>query len=219
MKQLLPLLFTIFFSNSIFGQADLVVLSPDIMSTRTTGITFSCIVHNNGSYIPASTKMGIYLSKDQKWDTSDVFLNYFSVYLIQGYNETTIYDSEFYPADLLPGNYYLLLYADYNHQITESNENNNVNSLYIGALTSTDILKGNQITISPNIVKDILTIDLGDENNKVNIDIYNSLGKIILRNIDIIGKQAINVNTLNTGIYFIKTIYKDSALTMPFIKR
>ncbi|MGS2761685.1 thrombospondin type 3 repeat-containing protein [Sinomicrobium sp. M5D2P9] len=93
------------------------------------------IVDNQGNASAGSSKIGLYLSSDNKLDSNDFkFSTTFSLSSINAGNSKdssgSIFGSDF-DFNQAFGNYYLLLVLDVNKSIDESNENNNVTAIPI----------------------------------------------------------------------------------------
>ena len=65
-----------------------------------------------------------------------------------------------------------------------------------------EVVEKNTVTIYPNPMNDVLNIELGD--NQSDVEIYNSLGQMVKRIEMMSGDVTINVDDLNSGIYFVK---------------
>ncbi|MBH8568409.1 T9SS type A sorting domain-containing protein [Microvirga sp. STS02] len=113
---------------------DLTILQPSVTPTTTavgTPISMSCYILNTGNATAASSSVGFYISTNNTLDANDVLLT--SQY---GGSLTTTYSSSRYgtaaiPTGLTPGTYYILFVADYQGQVAETNETNNVASVAI----------------------------------------------------------------------------------------
>jgi hypothetical protein len=79
-------------------------------------------VSNLGAY----PKLGYYLSTNSTWGSSDIYLDYDSSSI--GSDDLCDGESEYLtiPSNTPAGNYYILFVADYDNQVSESDENNNV---------------------------------------------------------------------------------------------
>lgn len=78
---------------------------------------------------------------------------------------------------------------------------------------STENFESLKINIYPNPVKDILNIQ---NSQKYDFEIYNMLGKLVLKGDNI--ENQINVNTLAKGIYILKLINDEKIFNQKFIK-
>ena len=113
---------------------DLTILQPSVTPTNTavgSPISMSCYILNTGNATAASSSVGFYISTNNTLDANDVLLT--SQY---GGALTTTYSSSRYgtaaiPTGLTPGTYYILFVADYQGQVAETNETNNVASVAI----------------------------------------------------------------------------------------
>ena len=111
---------------------DLTIQQPSLSPTNPapgTALTMSCYINNQGNAVAPSSSVGFYLSNDATLDAADQLLT--SQYGGQLY---TSYPSQRYgtaavPSSLAPGTYYILFVADYQNQVAETNETNNVSAL------------------------------------------------------------------------------------------
>ena len=111
---------------------DLTIQQPSISPTNPapgTALSMSCYINNQGNAVSPSSSVGFYLSNDATLDAADQLLT--SQYGGQLY---TNYPSQRYgtaavPNNLAPGTYFILFVADYQNQVAESNETNNVSAL------------------------------------------------------------------------------------------
>lgn len=78
---------------------------------------------------------------------------------------------------------------------------------------STENFESVKINIYPNPVKDFLNIQ---NSQKYDFEIYNMLGKLVLKGDNI--ENQINVNTLTKGIYILKLINDEKIFNQKFIK-
>ena len=118
---------------------DLAISSPTLSSTNTTSggtVTSSCYIYNYGNSAAASSNVGYYLSTDSTWDVSDVYLNYSSGTALSAGSSAYKSLTLTIPASTSPGNYYILYFADYSGQVSETVETNNVSSLPISISAS-----------------------------------------------------------------------------------
>ena len=103
------------------------------------GATISYSISNIGTTAIGASTTGIYLSTDSTITTSDTLLSTASTpALAAGASdvESVSLLALSFPGDLTPGTYFIGIFADYNGQITESNETNN-------ASTAVPIILGN----------------------------------------------------------------------------
>lgn len=125
--------------NNNFKYAALVVVAPQIDLTITTpsvtttsiaagGTTSaSCYINNQGNASASISSVGFYLSSNNTFDASDVFLNYQSGTTLAATGSSYRSASVTIPSGTLPGSYYIIMVADYLNGQTETNENNNTN--------------------------------------------------------------------------------------------
>jgi subtilase family serine protease len=129
-------------TNNALAGNQITITGPDLTMTSVSGpanglagkpvVISNAVTASGGGTGPFS--VGFYLSKDSIITTSDTYLgNRFIAGLAPGASDAA--DTTFtIPANLAPGTYYIGAIADYQNQVSESNEANNA-------------LAGNQITI------------------------------------------------------------------------
>jgi hypothetical protein len=103
------------------------------------------------------------------------------------------------------------IYFDYNFPITT-----NTFTTTIAALKVTDFDFGTHFTLYPNPVKDVLNIQSKDRTPINSIEIYNTLGQIVLAVPNTI--STVDVSTLQSGNYFIKVNTDLGVSNTKFIK-
>jgi len=80
---------------------------------------------------------------------------------------------------------------------------------------STEELATETLSIFPNPAKDILNIK-GITSEDSNIEIYNTIGKLVLSHYSITNNTRIDISNLNSGLYFIK--FENSNTSLKFVK-
>ncbi|MEK7817573.1 MAG: GEVED domain-containing protein, partial [Actinomycetota bacterium] len=85
----------------------------------------SFTLQNSGSLPASNFKVGIYLSADNQWSANDILVGETTPNLVPPMGSTTGSGSFTIAAGTTPGNYFLILRADKDNQVFESNENNN----------------------------------------------------------------------------------------------
>jgi hypothetical protein len=83
-------------------------------------------VKNDSSSAAAKSTVGVYLSSDKNFTSSELIETNNTSSLKAGKSDTKEYEEFDLPSDLAPGTYYLGLVADYKDTVKESNESNNV---------------------------------------------------------------------------------------------
>jgi trimeric autotransporter adhesin len=82
-------------------------------------------LENKGNQSIYNANVGFYYSNDSVWDKSDVYItNYYDYELLSG--DSHYLNKSINLPSLAVGKYYLIINADYNNSITESNEINNI---------------------------------------------------------------------------------------------
>ncbi|WP_164891191.1 CARDB domain-containing protein [Botryobacter ruber] len=114
--------------------ADLVIQNPAATPTSLTAgnvMSVSSQVYNQGGVTAASSNVGYYLSTNNTFDPSDVYLGYSYGYSLTGGSVSSRNTNLTIPVSTAAGNYFLLFVADNTSLVTEENETNNVASVAI----------------------------------------------------------------------------------------
>jgi subtilase family serine protease len=108
-----------------------------------TPLYLSCYVYNQGNTVASNSSVGFYLSADATLDANDQLLtSQYGGTLTTGYSSQRT-NTATIPPGTTPGNYYILFAADYQSQVAEPEENNNVSAVAIAVVAA-----GADLTIS-----------------------------------------------------------------------
>ncbi|MDO7850523.1 CARDB domain-containing protein [Hymenobacter convexus] len=132
--------------------ADLAVQGASVSPLSTVAgnsVSLSCSIYNIGAGTAPSSSVGYYFSADATLDASDVLLTNTTGYTLNSGVSSTRYATATIPATAAPGNYYILFVGDYQNQVTESNEANNVASVNVTVVAPSIDLTIQQATVSP----------------------------------------------------------------------
>ena len=104
-----------------------------VVSPRNTAVgnplNMSCSIVNQGNATASSSSVGFYFSTDAVLDAADQLLtSQYGSPLAPPYGSSR-YGTAAVPTGVAPGTYYILFVADYQNQVTESNEANNVTAV------------------------------------------------------------------------------------------
>ena len=105
------------------------------------------------------------------------------------------------------------IYFDYNFPIVT-----NTATTTIAVLAIQDFVFSNYFTLYPNPVKDILNITAKETIQVSSINIYNTLGQLVLLIPNAQNTKTVNVSSLTTGNYFIKINSNKGTSNTKFIK-
>ena len=105
------------------------------------------------------------------------------------------------------------IYFDYNFPIIT-----NTATTTIQTLKNQDFEFGTYFSLYPNPVKDVLTVDFKQTIEVKSINIYNTLGQLVLVVPNAQDTNAVDVSNLTSGNYFIKINSDKGASTSKFIK-
>lgn len=135
-------------------------------TTIIAGSPFSVVsdIKNIGTLQSLPNNVGYYLSTDNVWDVSDIYLDNSSVDTLAIGDSVNNIIALAIPTGTLPGNYFILVYADHLNVINENIETNNVatSSIIVSApnidfsintpiISSSSIISGDEINVSCNI--------------------------------------------------------------------
>ncbi|MCR5888599.1 hypothetical protein LRS06_12660 [Hymenobacter sp. J193] len=109
-------------------------VSPSSVASGSS-VSVSAYVYNQGNSTASASSLGYYLSKNSTLDGNDVLLTSSTVNSISAGYYAYPYASVQIPAGTEAGTYYILFAADYQNQVAESNEQNNVTAYTISVIT------------------------------------------------------------------------------------
>ncbi len=118
--------------NVVLPSIDLSIYSAYLSASSVmagNSVSISGYVSNQGNAVINSAGVGFYLSKDATLDGSDKLLTNSNVGPIYAKDYASFYPYATIPTGTAPGSYYVLVVADYQNQLTETNEQNNVSAL------------------------------------------------------------------------------------------
>ncbi|RZL14344.1 MAG: hypothetical protein EOO62_05705, partial [Hymenobacter sp.] len=111
---------------------DLIIQSPTLSATSIQSgspLTFNCYIYNQGNSVASSSSVGFYLSTDNALSSDDTQLtSAYGTALSAGYSGQRT-GTAIIPSGTAVGTYYILFVADYQNQVAETNENNNVSAV------------------------------------------------------------------------------------------
>ncbi|MDB5236809.1 MAG: hypothetical protein JWR44_3802 [Hymenobacter sp.] len=113
---------------------DLTILQPGVAPVNTAAgnpINMSCYIANQGNAPASNSSVGFYFSTDATLDASDQLLTTQFGTQLAANNSSSRFGTAAVPPGVTPGTYYILFVADYQNQVGETNENNNVSSVSI----------------------------------------------------------------------------------------
>ncbi len=164
-------------------------------STRSINVNFT--LENQGSQSVGASTVNYYYSNDFVYDTGDAYLGSSSHGSVPAGGSLSVSKS------LLPkgaSGTYIIIYADPNNQIDESNESNNTRTV-IGAMQQSVLVGGNNYKIYPVPFNDALSIEFQDG------DFPNDPASIEILGIDGDSKATQNMN--QTAIWNTSNLKKD----------
>lgn len=117
-------------SSTVINAPDLVVSNIGSPTSAIAGntLSFRVTVKNQGNATAAASTAGVYLSQDGNLDSNDQLLGTVNNTQISSNKTNTQTFTKTLDSAINAGNYYLLVKADNNSVVTESNENNNVSA-------------------------------------------------------------------------------------------
>lgn len=194
------------FTTNEITQPDMIIIEPDVIprSISLTG-TFSvgCGYFNQGMRTNQSSTLRVFLSPDPILDDTDQIL-YDALMLEPDYIQYyEVYGLEF-PAYVTRGIWYILVLADADDEITESNEKNNLTIIDINVGLSgiaSDKLQPD-FKAYPNPSSGDFILSLPAETTK--IQVYSSTGELIKNLYNIKQEDLIPVTLPGSGVYHIR---------------
>jgi len=219
---------------SIGSYPDLIVINPSTSTySITPGANFytRCWVKNSGNASSNQSKLRYFLSTDQIYDNSDIFLTGITVSGLSAGGKVKKIKSITIPNYVPTGNWYVLFKSDAFHQIAEFDENNNVsytqiqvNSSVKSQLVSVNEQRNqNRITLYPNPSSGIVNVNFAPEYEVfINATCFDAFGNIIIeiQNIDTRnGDFKLDFTRLNRGVYFVRFINNRELYTEKVIIR
>jgi len=151
--------FNICITHTNTGLPDIIVENESVNPTSViagNSINVSCRIRNDSNYDATNSgRVGYYLSTNATYDNSDIFLgnNYFGTLYANDYSDEN--SNLVIPSNTQTGNYYILFYADYEENIDEEIEYNNIEPV---SLTVTNT---SSLTYVPDDNFEQALIDLG----------------------------------------------------------
>lgn len=134
------------------AQADLALQSASLspLSVVAGGsLTANCSIYNLSGATAPTSAVGYYLSSNAMLDAADQLLGNSTGFALQAGQSSARYANFTVPAATAPGNYYVLFVADYQNQVNESNEGNNVGAVSITVTPPAIDLTIQQAVVNP----------------------------------------------------------------------
>ncbi|RAK66795.1 CARDB domain-containing protein [Hymenobacter edaphi] len=124
-------------------------LTPTTTSAGSS-VYATCSIYNAGTTFAASSNVGYYLSSNTTLDAADTYLNYAYGSTLSGGFSSSRAMSLTIPTNTATGSYYVLFVADYQGQVTETNETNNVASVALTVTAPSVDLQIQQAALTPS---------------------------------------------------------------------
>ena len=206
----------LFYLSNLQAQVDLFIINPTITSSSIPAgklETVGCQVQNVGSN-PSSTFVWVdyYLSRDMVFDVSDISLGNRSASVASNWtvnvsNYITI------PLSADTGSYYLLLIADKNNMVTETDETNNVTVLPITVTPATPDFRIINSSVNPRVVIPNTTTDVrytvvndGVGSDSIDVGFYLSTDNQLSANDVFIGSSRVDSLAQNGSLQDTATV-------------
>jgi subtilase family serine protease len=206
--------------NVLVSPPDLVVqgAEADPLIIEPGGTTNTvCDVYNLGDGEAESSILNYYLSANITFEVEDLLLDYNDVGSLEPGESSNESITLEIPSSTLPGEWYILFFADAEYQVDESDENNNIASVQITVddpfYISDNI--NNNLKVYPNPLKENLNIDISDLAEKpVSLEIITSKGNLV-RQYAVSqlnpGVLSFNLKDLASGVYVIRIKFENNA--------
>lgn len=211
-------------------------LSAPLAATAGDNISLSYVVNNIGTGDAGASTTAFFFSADTLYQTSDILLStYNTASIVAGANTGALTQNISIPSGATTGIYYILVLTDYNGQLNESNENNNLirQSINITATTqlpdliTDNILQPNVANVGATVNVSCRIVNMGVANAGLsqiryylssnstfnNSDIYlggNDVIALNMGNAIVINKTLTLPSTVIPGNYYI--LYRTDAL-------
>ena len=133
-------------------QPDLTVQGASLSPTSVVAggaLNTNCTVYNLSGSTASSSNVGYYLSSNAVLDASDVLVGSSTGFALGVGQYSSRYATVTVPLGTAAGTYYLLYAADYQNQVAESNETNNVAAVNFNVLASSVDLTTVQASVNP----------------------------------------------------------------------
>jgi hypothetical protein len=205
---------------------DLLVLNQEIDTTLILpggSLNALCDVMNQGTGLAGNNHLRYYLSEDNIYDDYDFELGSEEIELLDTGKFSTLSENLVIPANTSAGYWFILFFADADHQVDESDETNNLNFSQFIVDTTSNLgpepdLPGHIVKAYPNPARDQLFVDFSGINEKpLSIELLNPLGSsmsILVNSGTHKGIISIDVTEFISGIYLLRirfekeTVYK-----------
>ncbi|MBF9238737.1 T9SS type A sorting domain-containing protein [Hymenobacter sp. BT683] len=130
-------------------------------------LNLGCYITNQGNSVASSSSVGFYFSRDATLDATDQLLtSQYGGQLSPPYSEQR-YGTAAVPTGVVPGTYYILFVVDFQNQVGETNEANNVSAVSITVappgidlviqyeqLSPSTVVAGQQIEVSATLMNE-----------------------------------------------------------------
>lgn len=192
-------------------------MSPDTLFVGDS-LTVSCTVTNQGIADAPSSGTSYYISSDTTFSLDDFPLGADYNGILEVGDSIAQDFSTVIPQGYFPGSYYILFYVDAGQNITESDEENNVN--HIGFMIDTTtaipdpgiISNYNNLKLYPNPARDRLYIDYSGQKDMLpeEIALFNSTGTRMNISVSSSSSQpghsrlSLSLNSLPPGCYLLR---------------
>jgi len=187
------------------------LLPTPILAQNGESITINFKVLNKGtksSTLSSNTK--VFLSTDNFYSSNDVELASLTTEQINSGNSITYTDySVSIPSNLIAGDYYLIVASDFNNEIAEEDETNNMNSipLNISVITRLTGMENNLFKIYPNPSTTHFVVEPIDQYKGLEMKgtLINELGSTVMNKVfNSFNENIFTIENLPKGVYTLK---------------
>jgi PKD repeat protein len=91
--------------------------------------------------------------------------------------------------------------------------------VHVDLCTSMDELSSNEFVIYPNPTSGIFSIELDKNTGKVNLEIFDAIGKLVIQKTDVVSGTAISLESFAKGIYTVRISHEGTYKVIRVIKQ
>jgi hypothetical protein len=212
---------------SVFkGEPDLIIQSKSLNpATISVGgaVNATCTIKNQGEDDASACVLKYYLSDNTNLDGADIELGSDNILGLTPASSSASSENLIIPSNTANGTWYILFEIDANHQVTESDESNNVEYSILNVTGNTGVQQANSlesaIRIFPNPASNILSIHFENAVENIQGQLIDFSGKIVYHfDARQITQKSIDISKLPSGLYHIRLTADHQMYEYSFVK-